>query len=203
MNYLEQLYLESTNKKNYFAGYYNYLHKLCNKLDSSAIEEVINCFMTARENEKTIFFAGNGGSASTASHFALDLGEVGRKANVKSFKTTSLADNVSFLTAVGNDYGYEKIFSVQLAEMFGEGDVLVVISASGNSPNVLEAVKYAKKKGGITVGLVGFDGGTLLKLCDHIIHVKANLGEYGPVEDIHMILDHMITSLLVFKLKLK
>ena len=200
MNYLEQIFKESTNNNDFFTGYYNYLYELCKKLDNVTINEVINCFITARENKRTIFFAGNGGSAATASHFAQDLSEVGRKANVTGFKTISLTDNVSFLTAVCNDYGYEKIFSIQLAELFCKGDVLVVISASGNSPNVIEAVKYAQENGGITIGLVGFDGGKLLKMCDYVVHVAADKGEYGPVEDIHMILDHMITSFLIFNL---
>ena len=200
MNHLKLIYKENSSKADYFTGYLSYLNELGKKLDASAINDVVDCFVTARKDGRTIFFAGNGGSAATASHFAQDLAEVGRKANVKSFKTISLTDNVSFLTAVGNDYGYEKIFSIQLSELFSKGDVLVVISASGNSHNVIEAVKFAKEKGGITIGLVGFDGGKLLKMCDYVIHVKANKGEYGPVEDIHMILDHMITSFLIFKL---
>lgn len=161
---------------------------------------VSKCFLDAREKGATIFFVGNGGSAATASHFAQDLSEVGRKAKVRSFKTLSLTDNVSFLTAVGNDYGYDKVFLIQLLELFNKGDVFVAISASGNSPNVIEAVKFAKEKGGITVGLVGFDGGKLVDLCDHVIHVVSNKGEYGPVEDIHMTLDHMITSFLMLAL---
>lgn len=146
------------------------------------------------------FFAGNGGSAATSSHFSQDLAEVGRKAGLNSFRTLSLTDNVPFLTAVGNDYGYVKVFSVQMAEVFNRDDVLVAISASGNSMNVIEAVKFAKKRGGITIGLVGFDGGRLGKMCDHVIHVISKKGEFGPVEDIHLILDHMITSFLTFAL---
>jgi D-sedoheptulose 7-phosphate isomerase len=87
--------------------------------------------------------------------------------------------------------------------LFSKGDVLVVISASGNSPNVIAAVKQAKEMGGKTIGLVGFDGGELLEMCDYVIHVKAKKGEYGPVEDIHMIIDHMVTSFLAFKLMIE
>ena len=200
MNHLKQIFEEGMNETDYFTGYFNYLNDLQMKLNVADINDVINCFINARENGKTIYFAGNGGSAATASHFAQDLGEVGRKANVKSFRTVSLADSVPLLTAIGNDYGYENIFSIQLSELFSKGDVLVVISASGNSPNVIAAVKQAKKMGGDIIGLVGFDGGKLLEMCDYVIHVKTNKGEYGPVEDIHMILDHMITSFLAFKL---
>ena len=200
MNHLKQIFEEGMNETDYFTGYFNYLNDLQMKLNVADINDVINCFITAREKGKTIYFAGNGGSAATASHFAQDLGEVGRKANVKSFKTISLADNVSLITAIGNDYGYEKIFSIQLSGLFNKGDVLVVVSASGNSPNVIDAVKQANEMGGKTIGLVGFDGGKLLEMCDYVIHVKTNKGEFGPVEDLHMILDHMVTSFLVFKL---
>ena len=200
MNNFKDTFVNSRDLGEFVSGYFNYLNNLQIKLNVTDINDVINCFITARENGKTIYFAGNGGSAATASHFAQDLGEVGRKANLKSFKTISLTDNVSLLTAISNDYGYENIFSIQLSELFSKGDVLVVISASGNSPNVIAAVKQAKKMGGKTIGLVGFDGGKLLEMCDYVIHVKTNKGEFGPVEDLHMILDHMVTSFLVFKL---
>lgn len=200
MNYLEKLFEECKEDVDYINSYFKYLNVLQKTLDASTIKDVINCFITAREKRKTIFFAGNGGSAATASHFAQDLGEVGRKAGVDTFKTHSLAGSVALLTALGNDYGYDKLFSIQIAELLNEGDVLVVISASGNSPNVIEAVKQAKEMGGVTIGLVGFDGGKLLKMCDYVVHVKANKDEYGPVEDIHMILDHIITSFLTFRL---
>jgi D-sedoheptulose 7-phosphate isomerase len=200
MNNIETIYKESSCSATYFEKYSNYLKALLTSLDAKSVENVVNCFLDARKNDKTIYFAGNGGSAATASHFAQDLAEVGRKAKVKSFRTMGLTDNVSFITAVGNDYGYDKIFSVQMSELFNSGDVLVAISASGNSPNVVEAAKYARERGGTAIGLVGFDGGEVSKICDHVIHVKTLRGEYGPVEDVHMILDHMITSYLIGKL---
>ena len=88
-------------------------------------------------------------------------------------------------------------------DVYNKGDVLVVVSASGNSPNVIDAVKQANEMGGKTIGLVGFDGGELLEMCDYVIHAKAKKGEYGPVEDIHMIIDHMVTSFLAFKLMIE
>ena len=126
---------------------------------------------------------------------------MGRKAETEGFRTFSLTDNVSLITALGNDYGYDKIFSVQVKEKFEESDVLLVISASGNSPNVIKAVESAKEIGGKSIALVGFDGGKLAKICDHVILVKSQKGEYGPVEDVHMVLDHMITSYLIYYLK--
>jgi len=197
---LSELFLKDNSSTTYYGYYSKYLNELMESLDYNVIADVSECFMNARQKGFTIFFAGNGGSAATASHFSQDLADVGRKAKAKSFKTLSLTDNVPYLTAVGNDYGYDKVFSIQLLELFKKGDVLVVISASGNSPNVIEAVKYANENGGTTIGFVGFDGGRLSELCDHVIHVISKKGEYGPVEDIHLVLSHMITSFLTFKL---
>lgn len=202
-NRLAELFSTDHASNGYYKNYYNYLYELLQSLDLQVLTKVTQCFLEARQMGSTIFFAGNGGSAATASHFAQDLAEVGRKANVKSFKTLSLTDNVSFITAIGNDYGFEKIFLIQMKELFKKNDVLVVISASGNSRNVVEAANYAKEKGGISIGLVGFDGGELSKICDHIVHIDSNRGEYGPVEDIHLILDHMITSYLMFSLQME
>ena len=202
-NKLSELFLRDNSSAGYYENYCKYLTELMELLDYNAIANVSECFLNARQRGSTIFFAGNGGSAATASHFSQDLSEVGRKAKVRSFKTLSLTDNVPFITAVGNDYGYDKVFSIQLLELFNKGDILVAISASGNSPNVIEAVKFANEKSGITVGLVGFDGGRLSELCDHVIHVISNKGEYGPVEDIHLILNHMITSHLMLTLQMK
>lgn len=198
MKSLNQTYTQSISRKDYFRSYFKHLNDILLNLEVNDIDNVVKCFLTARKNKNTIFFAGNGGSAATASHFAQDLGEVGRKSNKPGFKTLSLTDNVSLISAIGNDYGYDKIFTVQMVEMFNAGDVLVAISASGNSPNIINAVEFAKKTGGKTIGLIGFDGGKMKNLCDHFVHVKTNSGEYGPVEDVHLIMDHLITSYLMF-----
>ena len=177
--------------------YTAYLNRLLARLDYQEIVGMTECLLDARERGSTIFFIGNGGSAATASHFAQDLGAVGRKSGTKAFRTLSLGDSATSLTALGNDHGYKRIFSVQLENLFREGDILVAISASGNSPNIIEAVRLANRLKGTTIGLVGFDGGRLAKLCDHLIWVRTPKGEYGPVEDIHLIIDHMITTHLM------
>ena len=200
MQHLKEMYVRSGNVSDYFRSYFSHINELLMNLDTGAVAGVVDCFLEARENRRTIFFAGNGGSASTASHFAQDLGEVGRKANKPGFKTLSLTDNISLLSAVGNDYGFDKIFTIPLIELFSPGDVLVAISASGNSPNVINAIEFVRNTGGKTVGLVGFDGGKMKDMCDHIIHVKTDIGSYGPVEDVHMTMDHLITSYLMLKL---
>ena len=100
------------------------------------------------------------------------------------------------LTAVANDYGYDHVFRWQLENLMTRGDVVVAISASGNSPNIVEAMKYARAHEGITVGLTGFDGGALRELVEINIHVPTSVGEYGPTEDAHLILDHLVTAYL-------
>lgn len=170
-----------------YEAYSEHLIKLINILDYNAIDKVVECFMEARKRGAMIFFAGNGGSAATASHFSEDLG-------TRFFRTMSLSDNIPYITALGNDFGYEKIFSGQLSRLFKRNDVLVAISASGNSPNIVEAVKLVNKKGGITVGFTGFDGGILKKICRYAIHVPTAKGAYGHAEDMHLIIEHIISS---------
>ncbi len=128
----------------YFKRYNDYLHKQLQQIDGAALEALSQAFLSARKNDKTIFFIGNGGSAATASHFAQDLATVGRKAGVDSFRTLSLTDNTSYITALGNDIGYDHIFSEQMRYLFKPGDLLVAISASGNSPNIIVAAEFAK-----------------------------------------------------------
>lgn len=201
MNTLEEIFEENSLQTEYFKRYGQYVQKLISEIDVEALKRAVDCFLEARRNNKTIYFAGNGGSASTASHFAQDMGEVGRKIRGKGFRTRSINDNVSALTAISNDYSYDNVFSLQIQYSFDPGDVLVVISASGNSPNVIKAAELAKEKGGSAVALVGFDGGRLAQICDHVIHVKSKKGEYGPVEDLHLVLNHMIVSYLMMELK--
>ena len=198
MNHLGKETEQPGNRVDYLKAYGSHIESLLGRLDLGAVQRVIDCFLEARRNNKTIFFAGNGGSAATASHFAQDLAEVCKKAGSRCFKTLSLTDNVSLITALGNDYGYDEIFTGQLKNLCNAGDVFVGISASGNSQNVVEAVTMVKKRGGVTVALVGFDGGALAELCDHVVHVVSNKGEYGPVEDIHLVIDHMITSYITW-----
>lgn len=178
----------------YVEEYGKFVRTLLEDIDTKAISKVIECFLAARKNNATIFFAGNGGSAATASHFAQDLSEISKKVGTKSFTALSLADSVPLITAIGNDHGYESIFTGQMNHLFKKGDLLVVISASGNSPNIVNAVKLARQRGGTAIGIIGFDGGLLKRLCDHVIHIPTDKGHYGPVEDMHLIVEHMITT---------
>jgi len=152
---------------------------------------------------KQIFVIGNGGSAATASHMMNDLnkGTLGHKGDApwKRFRVIALTDNVSLMTAWANDTDYNHVFSEPLKNLANRGDLLVAISASGNSPNIIAAVEAAKQLGVKTVGITGFTGGKLAKMAEVAFVVPSN--EYGPVEDVHMILDHIITSYLYAKLK--
>lgn len=142
---------------------------------------------------------GNGGSAATATHFACDLGK-GTKTGQHKFKTQALADNLATFTAYANDEGYEYVFSKQLENVLQKGDIVVALSASGNSQNLINAIVYAKTRGALTISLLGFDGGKLKDISDVALVVHTNKGEYGPVEDVHLVLDHLITSFLYRKL---
>ena len=127
--------------------------------------------------------------------------QIGTKEFKKPFRVISLCDNNAIITAIGNDDGFEKIFSQQLEVLLQEKDVVVAISASGNSINLLNAFDVAKRKGATTVGLSAFDGGKLKEKADISVHVPTNKGEYGPAEDAHMVLDHMVSNYLIHFLK--
>jgi D-sedoheptulose 7-phosphate isomerase len=177
-------------------SYLRYLQSVLQRIDAGEIGRFIDTLLEARERGASVFFVGNGGSAATASHFANDLA-IGTNAYDRPFRAVSLTDNVAVLTALGNDFGYEEIFVRQLRVLGRKGDVLVGISASGNSPNLLRAFEQARSGGILTVAITGFDGGRLRALADQGIHVPTAPGEYGPAEDAHMVLDHLVGAYLM------
>lgn len=189
----------SFSKADYAKNYIKRLQSILDNLDIESVVKVIDEFIEARDRGSTIFFMGNGGSAATSDHFANDLNVCASPEGQPPFKSLSLSSNSAYLTCLGNDFGYESIFARQLKNLMKASDVVVGISASGNSPNVVNALEYASHKGGIPVAIVGFDGGQMKKIAKHVIHVKSEKGEYGPVEDLHMILDHLISTCLAHK----
>jgi len=196
MNTLDKIFNNTTNSPEEFAQQYTkYLSKLLQRLDSSSIAEFIEILLSAREDNRRIFFIGNGGSAATASHFANDIA-IGTRCLDKPFNAVSLTDNIPVITAIANDDGYDEIFVQQLKTQFKSGDVVVAITASGNSKNIVKALQYAKSNDAVTVAILGFDGGTCRSLADTVIIAETPNGEYGPVEDIHMVLDHLIGAYL-------
>lgn len=196
MNRVEQLYNESPNRAAFARGYLTYLSKVLAEMNADEIAAFIEALQNARDQGSTIYFMGNGGSAATASHFVNDI-VIGSRSWKKPFRAHCLSDNVAGLTAIANDYGYDDVFLLPLKAHLRRGDVVVAISASGNSPNVIKAVEYANEQGAITIGLTGFDGGKLRKIAKLPVHVPSNKGEYGPVEDVHMILDHLVGGYLM------
>jgi D-sedoheptulose 7-phosphate isomerase len=180
--------------KNFLESYVTRLKSLLDELDYGNIIKIIESLEKTLENKSKIYIMGNGGSAATASHMVNDLGAGLRRRKIINFDVVSLADNVAVTTAIANDIGYENIFYMQLEGLLKPEDLIIAISCSGNSPNIVKAVEYAKEMGSTIIGITGFDGGELKSLSDISFHIDAPKGEYGLVEDMHMILDHIIYS---------
>jgi D-sedoheptulose 7-phosphate isomerase len=178
------------------ADYLQAFKMLLHRVDLDAMDRVVQCLRRAREQGSMIYAAGNGGSAATASHWVNDLGKATKRHGLAPMRVMSLCDNVSWLTALANDEGYERAFSGQLENFAQPGDVLVVISASGNSPNLLRAVELAKPLGVVTLGFLGFDGGALKGMVDDYLWLPTAKGEYGLVEGTHAMLCHILTMCL-------
>lgn len=162
------------------------------RLPWDEIHRVIVLLHKARLDGKQVFVLGNGGSATTALHFVCDLGKGAQVAGCPGFRAFALTDNVALFSAYANDCGYDHAFAGQLANLVQPGDVVIAISGSGNSANVLNAVQLARERGATTVGFVGFDGGRLKGMVDLCLHVENHCME--QVEDIHLILEHLICT---------
>jgi D-sedoheptulose 7-phosphate isomerase len=165
-------------------------------LDLHAVDQVVATLARARDEGRVIFVAGNGGSAATASHWINDLAKATRGSGMAYVRAISLTDSTSWLTALANDEGYDRVFAGQLENMANQGDVLAVISASGNSKNLLRAVEVARAHGVHTIGLLGFDGGALKSMVDKVIWIETPIGAYGLAENIHSLVCDLITSCL-------
>ena len=174
--------------------YIDYLFEVLNKIDKKSLDKLEKILEKVRKSDNTIFIAGNGGAAATAITIANDLGfDVLKKTKIKkTFKIHSLNDNPSVVTAIANDTGYENIFLNQLKIHFKTGDILIILSASGNSLNLIKASNWVKEKRGKVVGILGFDGGKLKKKCDLVVHIRTEKNEYGPVEDAQLIINHIL-----------
>ena len=194
MNNINAEFEKSKSFSDFSMRYFNYLSTIQKKMDLEQMNRFADEFVQARKGENTIFIAGNGGSATTATTMANDIGfDIIKKTGTnKPFRVFALTDNNSVITAISNDVGYDKIFVNQLKIHYREGDKLVVISASGNSKNVILAAEWVKSMGGKVLGMLGFDGGKLLNICDISLLVPTLPGDYGPVEDIHLMINHIL-----------
>jgi D-sedoheptulose 7-phosphate isomerase len=179
-------------------AYLQRLNDEINRVNQGALQLWADLIYQAWEREKFVYIFGNGGSGTTASHFAEDLGKSSlREADLKDeskkrLKVLSLTDNQGWIMAVGNDVGYDQIFQQQLMNYGAPGDLVIAISGSGNSPNVLSAVDWANRHGLITFGLTGYSGGKLKTLQQHGLHVE--LADMGMVESIHLCLFHWVLN---------
>lgn len=174
----------------YLQKYITTLQQTMDGLPQALISDVIVVLQRARMQGNQVFIMGNGGSASTASHFVCDLAKNTRSNGLPHFRAIGLTDNMEIFSAYANDEGYESVFSQQLLNLIRTGDVVIAISASGNSMNVVRAIEEAQRFGATTIGFTGFDGGRLGRLVDFHIHVDSTIIEH--VEDIHLMLEHMI-----------
>lgn len=180
---------------NYIKDIQDYLAleiEILTRLDVAQINAALKLLDETRQRKARIYICGNGGSAATASHFQNDFNKGVSEYIEIPFRFHCLNDNVATLMAIANDIGYEEVFRFQLRGVMEPGDILVAISGSGNSPNVLNAVDYAKTIGCQVIGITGYNGGKLKQLCDISLHVSVNSMQI--TEDIHMIFDHLMMS---------
>jgi len=175
--------------------YFSTVQELLNKVPFAAVDQVVEALINANQAGHTVFTCGNGGSASTATHFGCDLAKRPIVAGQPRYRVIPLTDNNALMTAISNDIGYDVVFSEQLIPLVRKGDVLIAISGSGNSKNVIKAVEVAKAAGAITIGFSGYDGGKLAPAVDISVHIPSF--NMAMVEDVHLMLEHAICERLL------
>lgn len=189
------------NVKNIAQNYLSGLKTAADVISPDEIQKIANVLLSAYKKDKTVFILGNGGAASTASHMACDLGK-GTLKNVynqreKRLRVISLTDNVATMTAFANDLSYDDMFVQQLHNLVKQGDIVIGISGSGNTPNIIKALMYAKNQGAVTVGFLGYhNGGKAKEFVDYGITIQS--ANYGIIEDLHLALNHVLTTCLSY-----
>ena len=180
----------------------NYIEELDDSLKKICIEDIekiVEILWDAYLNQASVYICGNGGSAATASHFACDLGKNTAQSEKPRFRVTSINDNMSLFSAIGNDLGYDMVFAEQLRNLLTPNDILIAISGSGNSQNVINAILYAKEIEATSIGILGFDGGKMKELVDLCLWIENY--SYAQVEDLHLVITHIITE--IFKQRIE
>ena len=178
----------------YLDSYARFVHQGFDSIDRVALKNVWRELDEVYRLRRTVWVCGNGGSASISDHFACDHLKGVSTSTALRPRILSLSSNAALLTAIGNDLSFDRIFEYQLKSLAQSGDVLIAVSSSGNSPNIIRAINVAKSLGLRTIGFVGFDGGELLKIADHALHVK--VANYGVVEDVHQSLMHVFAQFI-------
>jgi D-sedoheptulose 7-phosphate isomerase len=181
------------------ASYFRMVSSIVTRLPYEAIDQVAEVLVRTYDAGRTVYLFGNGGSAALASHMACDLGKGTVNGSQKRFRITALTDNVPLITAWANDSCYEEIFSQQIENYASPGDVAFAISGSGNSPNVLNALRAARRMGAITVGIGGFQGGRMKELCDFCIVVPCD--NMQIIEDLHVCISHALFTCIRSRLQ--
>jgi D-sedoheptulose 7-phosphate isomerase len=176
--------------KNYVEKYLQDQKSAVDSIPANEVAKLIEKFREALDEDRQIFVFGNGGSAANASHFITDLGKSASDKTYRRFRCLSLNDNVSWMTAIGNDYNYEDVFKRQLENYAKPGDIVMVMSVSGSSPNLVSAIKWCKENNVYSIALIGGKRGALSTLADQVVVV--NDTHYGRVEDAHMHICHII-----------
>lgn len=179
-------------------SYFDDVIQTIGKMPIATIEKIVTALMEAYESSRTIYLFGNGGSAALASHFACDLGKGASNGSSKRFQALAFTDNVPMMTAWANDARYEDIFAEQLINFVRRDDITFAISGSGNSPNVLKALKVAREAGAFTIGLTGFQGGDMKDLCDLCLTVPSE--NMQIIEDLHLSVTHAVFTALRAKI---
>lgn len=189
-------FIEKSEPQSLVAGYFSRATASINGINQGKILELVSLLQRIRRSGATVFIAGNGGSASTAGHIALDW-MLGTGLSSPPLRVISLAESSASITATGNDFAFDTVFSRQLKPLARHGDLLVVISASGNSPNLVGVAQEAKEIGVQVVAITGFDGGLLAQAADVSVHVPTAIGDYGVAEDLHLMIGHIVKETLI------
>jgi D-sedoheptulose 7-phosphate isomerase len=188
--------LAASLRRDFVRDYLNDVRRCLDALPAADVARFLECLERAYRDDRQVYLIGNGGSAATASHMACDLAKnvypPASTGRVRRFRVTSLTDNVALITALANDCGYDRVFSEQLNNLLQRDDLLIAVSASGNSPNVLDAIALARERGARTAALLGFGGGRARDMVDVALVVASD--DYGHVEDLHLVLNHLVAA---------
>ena len=196
---LKSCFDHARDASSYFASVRDVMTAMVSRLDIAGVERLAQIIEEVREAERMIYTLGNGGSAAVAAHFVNDMGVNSLVDGERGYRIVSLADNIPSITAVANDVSFDEIFSRQLRSNLTQGDLVIGLSASGNSENVVRALEYAHTRGARTFAMSGFLGGRLREVAQDGIHIPSTFDEYGPVEDAFSVILHMVSSWLTMK----
>lgn len=196
---MQQMFKESAGPADYARRYCQHMAEVLARLDVEGVAKAIEAMERTSASGNTMFFIANGGSAATASHFVNDLVAGSYVEGAPKLRAYCLSDNAASVTALANDVGYADIFAWQLKVNMVPGDLVYAMSVSGNSENIVRAVEYARAHGGTTIGISGFDGGKLAKAVDIPVVIPSTKDEYGPVEDVFNILDHITIGYIAMR----